>query len=202
MTDEDRTFTALSTATLERLADSKARTILQATSSEPQTVPKPVDEFNVSTGTTDQRVATLIETALFEQPIRGQTDGQETDEHITCVTAVQISIEGDEKVTAVVLREPADRTGAHRVTDEQAARQPEIVTDGGMAKTNGEDRQERLQALFTDVTGTEELVVSQEDTNSSKVLEEATDLSGYVAASMSDDGLTDAIDKYDQDGSV
>lgn len=57
------------------------------------------------------------------------------------------------------------------------------------------DEQGRLQALFLDVTGTEEVVDERESTAGSRYLEDdATDVSGYVTDVARNDGLEDTVD--------
>lgn len=58
-----------------------------------------------------------------------------------------------------------------------------------------ETRCHQLNALFEDVTGTTEVVTEQEATASSRDVDgETTTLSEDVRTTVTDDGLTDAID--------
>jgi len=62
-------------------------------------------------------------------------------------------------------------------------------------------RHDRLQALFVEVTGGEQVRAEQESGDSSKHVDDGTvdSVSEYVATVARDDGLTDAIDGSDVD---
>ena len=73
----------------------------------------------------------------------------------------------------------------------------ETRTDGGeKSKDAAAARHERFLALFTEVTGTDELVDEQESMESTRLVDDTTTaLSEYVMVAMSDDGLIDTIDE-------
>lgn len=204
MTNHETQATEAPTAALTLLADAGARTILQATTTEPRSVAELVDECEIPTATVYRKVDSLVEADLLEKRVRIRSDGRNGNVYVTRVAAVTVNFPEDEECSIACLQEPEDRGETNRGTDEDAAKQSTVVTDGGEeSKTTVDARRERLLAVFKDVTGADELVVTQEEMNSSRVIDETTtSLSNYVTATMTDDGLTDAIDESERDGSV
>jgi hypothetical protein len=74
--------------------------------------------------------------------------------------------------------------------------------DGTPAGSEPRDRQRRLQSLFVDVTGTDELIERRSDSGSSRRIDDGdeSDLSEYVTAVARNDGLSDAISVPDVEG--
>ena len=78
----------------------------------------------------------------------------------------------------------------------------EVVRDEDTSAGDDGDRQRRLQSLFVDVTGTDELVERRSDSESSRRIDDGdeSDLSEYVTAVARNDGLSDAISAPDVEG--
>ena len=74
---------------------------------------------------------------------------------------------------------------------EEPVDRPRLLTDGGEDDT----RHSRLRAVFLSVTGVEETVKEQEETQMSRYVDDdTTSVSTAVTAVAADDGLTDTID--------
>lgn len=119
------------TAILTLLADAEARAILKAAVAEPRSVAELAEECGIPSATTYRKIDDLVEVNLLEERVRIRTDGHNASEYVTRVASVTVTLSEVEGLEVTCLGDPDGRDETHRVTNEEAARQWNVVTDGG-----------------------------------------------------------------------
>lgn len=177
---------------LDALADSDALAILAASTVEPRSVRELAERCGIPTSTTYRKVDDLVDAGLLDEGTRIGPDGRHVGEYVLGTERIVVSLVGREKFEIDRSIDARER-GRRGPGDGETA---QVETDGGEESTDLQQR--RLQTLFVDVTGTEEVVDEQEETDSSRPVDgDATAVSEYVTTVLSEDGLSDTIDDPD-----
>lgn len=180
------------TGVLDALADSDALAILAVSTVEPRSVLELAERCGIPTSTTYRKVDDLVDAGLLDERTRIGPDGRHVGEYVLGTESIVVSLVGREKLEldrSIDVRERGRRGPGDGAT-------AQVETDGG--EESADLKQRRLQTLFVDVTGTEEVVDEQEEADSSRPVDgSATAVSEYVTTVISEDGLSDTIDDPD-----
>lgn len=168
---------------LAAFSDAQSREILATTSRRPWTVPELVEMYDLSSSTAYRKVNRLVEMGLLEERLRVRSDGSDICEYASAVGSVHVRLPGSgaPEVTVSVGDGPGPDSRGR------------VSTDGGTPENDPDDRGRRLQEIFVDVTGTDELVEKQDAPIQSRYLDDDASVSGYVTTLARDDGLTDTL---------
>lgn len=216
--DDERVRAPLPDEVLELMSDPYSRAIIATAAEQPASVADIVKQCDMSTATAYRKVNQLVETGLLDEQVRIRPEGTNLSEFVLNVETIHVELAagGVPEVTFSVKTRADDSTvrplstdGGHpeeRPTECDGAPTggdgTPTETTGTATETAGRDsertpgtRQQQLQELFLDVTGTDRLVEEQDATIQSRYLDGGDDgrVSGYVTNLARDDGLSDAL---------
>lgn len=176
---------------LQLLADAAAREILAATRDNPSTVTELIEECKIPSPTAYRKVNALAKVGLLEKKTRIRTHGKNVNEYTRRFETVHVRV-----------NENGNPAISYSVTDSKPShRQLRPFTDGGTPDGPDDSSQEQLRELFLDIAGTHEIVERQDDESGSRMRDGVQDLSNYVTATATEDGLADSLPEPDNDGS-
>lgn len=176
---------------LRLLADADAREILAATRDNPSTVTELIEECKIPSPTAYRKVNALAKVGLLEKKTRIRTHGKNVNEYTRLFETIHIRVNED-----------GNPAISYSVTDsEPSYQQLRAFTDGGTANGPDDTSQEQLRSLFLEIAGTHEIVERQDGESGSRMREGVQDLSDYVTATASQDGLGDSLPKPEGEAS-
>lgn len=186
------------TDVLSLLADPEARAILELTATTARSVGELVEECGLPTSTAYRKVEALVEAGLLEERVRIQPERRNPREYLLRKGEITLKLNGAGKsLPDYDLDVDAGMPAACEACAE-APPQPEVSTDGGEIIDEAEADANRFQALFLDVTGTEEVVEEQASTAATRYVDADTASAAARAATAArEDGLTETIDEPD-----
>lgn len=160
---------------LDALGDSDCRQILAAVARDPMTIAEIVESLNIPRATAYRKIDALQTAELVAEQPRIRPHSRTVTEYVTRVGSVALSLPTDGVTLSLALDAP---------------RTP-LVTDGGTSRT---DDHQRLSELFLDVTGTEEVIEQQDNSERRLVAEQADNAVVTDAADVGrEDGLDDTL---------
>lgn len=172
-------------AVVSALADSVSRTIIATTASDAKIVPELVEEHAISTATAYRKVETLTEVGLLGTRIRIRSGERNATEYVLRANSIDITITptGNPEVTLSV-RQANNGTETDHATNRTSNK----------TEFDADVMKQSLQNLFVDVTGTEEVINTQEERGRQRYLRDDAIPNG-MNNDMTDDGLSDSLPK-------
>lgn len=179
---------------LDALADSDALAILAASTAEPLSVRELAERCEIPVSTTYRKVDDLVDAGLLDELTRMGRGGRHVSEYVLGTERIVVSFSGLEAVELDSSSDAPERVGQRRLSiDGETVR---VEPDGG--EESSDPRHRRLQALFVEITGREEVVEEREPADSSRLVDSSTpSVSESGTTVVEDDGLSDATDDPD-----
>jgi DNA-binding transcriptional ArsR family regulator len=169
------------------LSDPNARMIMRATADQWLSVSEIVSRCKMSTATAYRKVNRLVEAGMLTEETRIRPEGTNFREFRLRVDTVHVSFSKTGKPVVTLSPTSPKNTATIRP----------VSTDGGIPETNGEptDKQERLQQLFREVTGTDEVTKTRDAAIQSRCIDSKNEnsVSRYVTDIARDDGLSETL---------
>lgn len=174
---------------LSAVADPDCRTILEAVS-DSRTAGELASLTDIPRSTVYRKLDRLQEAGLVETSYRYEAQGKHPTQYVRSFGRIAVAV-GDEEFSLTV------EDGGDTSPDTVSPESPHV------AET---ERVHALGEIFVAATGTTTLVESQEEVRLTSDHEGSTEdtqeLTEYIAASMTDDGLAEAIDGAETDYSL